>query len=68
MQVRSLDECCLQGMDIYAGLLAQDGDKQEVDRYVHMRINNVIQGGETSSAVGVSYDHSKNFTRLNCIP
>ena len=31
-------------MDVYAGLLAQDGEKQDVDRYVHMWINMVKAG------------------------
>ncbi|XP_028400732.1 anaphase-promoting complex subunit 7-like [Dendronephthya gigantea] len=30
-RVRCLDENCLQGMDVYASLLAQDGEKEDVD-------------------------------------
>jgi hypothetical protein len=30
-------------MDVYAGLLAQDGEKQDVDRYEHLWINLTIQ-------------------------
>ncbi|XP_046840644.1 anaphase-promoting complex subunit 7-like isoform X2 [Xenia sp. Carnegie-2017] len=30
-RVRSLDEKCLQGMDLYASLLAQNGEKQNVE-------------------------------------